>query len=194
MELQADGARVDLLPQAVHAASVTFAQEAKVHRVAVGGLEHARQVPRAWSTGRRVGAGAGPVPPPIIVVMPEVMASRNLLRSDEVHVRVDAAGREDEGFSPAITSVPTPMTSSGSTSSMMSGSPVLPMARIRPSLMPTSALDDAPMIDNQGVGDDPGRGHPWRLPTGPMPSRMVLPPPNLDLVAVSACGPPRLRR
>ena len=38
---------------------------------------------------------AGPVPPPIIVVTPDIERLLDLLRADEVDVRVDAAGGDD---------------------------------------------------------------------------------------------------
>jgi hypothetical protein len=38
---------------------------------------------------------AGPVPPPSMVVMPAGQRFLDLLRADEVDVRVDAAGRDD---------------------------------------------------------------------------------------------------
>ena len=38
---------------------------------------------------------AGPVPPPISVVMPALMRLVDELRADEVDVGVDAAGRDD---------------------------------------------------------------------------------------------------
>ena len=82
---------------------------------------------------------AGPVPPPIIVVMPDEIASaiccgamKWMCESMPPAVRIRP--------SPAMISVPAPITSSGSTPSMMSRLPALPMALIRPSLMPTSAL------------------------------------------------------
>ena len=41
---------------------------------------------------------AGPVPPPISVVMPGVKRVGNLIRRDEVHVGIDAASRQDVTF------------------------------------------------------------------------------------------------
>ena len=41
---------------------------------------------------------AGPVPPPIIVVTPRHQRLFDLLRADEVDVRVDAAGGDDQAL------------------------------------------------------------------------------------------------
>jgi hypothetical protein len=43
---------------------------------------------------------AGPVPPPIIVVTPDIIASSTCLRADEMDVRVDAARGGDETLRP----------------------------------------------------------------------------------------------
>ena len=56
--------------------------------------------------------------------------------------------------SPAMTSVDAPTTNSGSTPAIVPGLPALPTPTMWPSLMPISRLDDAPVIDDQGVGDD----------------------------------------
>ena len=45
----------------------------------------------------------------------------------------------------------------------MSGLPALPMATMRPSLRPTSALHDAPVVEDQRIGDD---GVDRALPVG----------------------------
>ena len=55
---------------------------------------------------------------------------------------------------PAMISVDGPMTSSGCTPSMVSGLPALPMATIRPSRMPTSALTTPQWSRIDRAGDD----------------------------------------
>jgi hypothetical protein len=82
---------------------------------------------------------AGPVPPPSMVVMPDEIASsicwgaiRWMWESMPPAVRIMP--------SPARISVPPPISSKGSTPSMTSALPALPMALMRPSLTPTSAL------------------------------------------------------
>ena len=80
---------------------------------------------------------AGPVPPPSMVVMPECSASsiccgqmKWMCASKPPAVRILP--------SPAMTSVPGPMMMV--TPGWVSGLPALPMAAMRPSLRPTSAL------------------------------------------------------
>ena len=51
--------------------AVAFAEKAEIHRIFVGSFEHAMDDSNARRAGRGVGARApGPVPPPIIVVIP----------------------------------------------------------------------------------------------------------------------------
>ena len=81
--------------------------------------------------------------------------------------------------SPAIASVPGPMTMS--TPGWVSGLPALPMRGDAAVLEADVGLDDAPMVEDQRVGDDGvdgarRRGSPAHWP---MPSRITLPPPNL---------------
>ena len=80
---------------------------------------------------------AGPVPPPSMEVTPDISASSTccgqmkwMCVSNPPAVRILP--------SPAITSVPGPMTMV--TSGWMSGLPALPMAAMRSPLSPTSAL------------------------------------------------------
>ncbi len=83
--------------------------------------------------------------------------------------------------SPAMISVPGPITMS--TPFITSGLPALPMPQMRERLMPMSALTmpqwstiSALVITQSAAscGAGPLTAWPW-----PMPSRMVLPPPNL---------------
>ena len=119
---------------------------------------------------------AGPVPPPIIMVMPEFSASsiccgqmKWMWLSMPPAVRILP--------SPAIASVPGPMTMS--TPGWMSGLPALPMAAMRPSRRPTSALTMPvwSMISAlvMTVSTAPSARETWLCP---MPSRITLPPPN----------------
>ena len=119
---------------------------------------------------------AGPVPPPIIMVMPEFSASsiccgqmKWMWLSMPPAVRILP--------SPAIASVPGPMTMS--TPGWTSGLPALPMAAMRPSRRPTSALTMPvwSMISAlvMTVSTAPSPREAWLCP---MPSRITLPPPN----------------
>ena len=111
---------------------------------------------------------AGPVPPPMIVVMPAASASSTICgqirwtwQSIAPAVRILPL--------PAMISVDGPMTRSGWTPSMVSGLPALPMPTMRPSRMPMSALTmpQWSRIDRAG-DDDVGRAlGAGRAATGP---------------------------
>ena len=81
---------------------------------------------------------AGPVPPPIIVVTPDISASSICCGQMKVDVRVDAAGGHDHAL--AGDDLGARRRSRWSTPGWMSGLPALPMPAMRPSLMPMSAL------------------------------------------------------
>ena len=80
---------------------------------------------------------AGPVPPPSIVVTPECSASSTCCGQMK-WMWLSMPPAVTMRFSPAITSVPGPTTMS--TPGWMSGLPALPMAWMRPSRSPMSAL------------------------------------------------------
>ena len=85
-------------------------------------------------------------------------------------------------FSPAITSVDAPTTSSGSTPSMRVG--IARLADLDDAAVANAdvALDDAPVIDDQRIGDhqvERACRPAWRVQLWPMPSRMTLPPPKV---------------
>ena len=119
---------------------------------------------------------AGPVPPPSIVVTPDISASsiccgqmKWMCESKPPAVRILP--------SPAITSVPGPtmMVTPG----WMSGLPALPMAAMSPSFRPTSALT-IPQWSRMTalvmtVSTAP---RAFVVCAWPMPSRITLPPPN----------------
>jgi hypothetical protein len=130
---------------------------------------------------------AGPVPPPIHVVIPDASASgicvgeiRWTWQSTPPAVRIMPL--------PATISVDGPITSSGETPSMTSGLPALPRPTIRPSRTPTSAFTtpqwsstSAPVITRSGV-PAPRVVRAW-----PMDSRITLPPPKTT--SSPPCGP-----
>ncbi len=128
---------------------------------------------------------AGPVPPAIIVVTPEPIASGSccgLMRwtwqSTPPAVRIRPL--------PARISVEGPMTSSGETPSIVSGLPALPSPTMRPSRTPTSAFTTpqwsrtrAPVI-TRSAAPSARVARDW-----PIDSRITLPPPK------TASSPPR---
>ena len=123
---------------------------------------------------------AGPVPPPTMVVTPLASAS-SICCGQMKWMWVSMAPAVTIIPSAAITSVPGPMTMS--TPGCTSGLPALPMAQMRWPRRPISALTmpqwsriSALVMTQSTASPAPGplRRWPW-----PMPSRMVLPPPNL---------------
>ena len=98
MQFQADGTGFNLQFQSFGQAGVAFAQEADVHGLAVDGLEHFAHVPGTGCAGGGVGAGgrAGAAAKHGGNAAHEGFF--NLLRANEVDVRVDATGGEDFAF------------------------------------------------------------------------------------------------
>ena len=124
---------------------------------------------------------AGPVPPPMIVVVPAAIATsmtcgqiRWTWQSTIPAVRMRP--------SPASTSVPGPTTRSGWTPSMMSGFPALPTAVMRPSRTPTSALTTPQWSSTTAFVMTRSTVENVACP---IDSRMTLPPPK----TVSSPGP-----
>ena len=95
MQLERARATFDHLDERARQRGVAFSRQADVHREGVEGLDHARHVPRSGRAGggqravRRTGAAAehgGDAAHQRFL---------DLLRADEVDVRVEAAGGED---------------------------------------------------------------------------------------------------
>ncbi len=130
---------------------------------------------------------AGPVPPPISVVIPPPSASGSCVgeimctwQSIPPAVRISPL--------PAITSVDGPITRSGWTPSMMSGLPALPIARDPAVPDADVGLDDAPVVEDDRAGDDQvGRALGARGDAWPIDSRITFPPPK------TASSPPAHR-
>ena len=119
---------------------------------------------------------AGPVPPPSMVVTPELSASSICCGQIQwMWLSMPPAVRIMP--SPAITSVPAPI--GIVTPGWMSGLPPLPIFQMRPSFKPTSAFTmpaTASMISalvTMVSATSAETPWPW-----PMPSRITLPPPN----------------
>ena len=135
--------------------------------------------PRCQGPGVQVVAlvpAAGPVPPPSMEVTPDISASSTCCGQMKwMWVSKPPAVRIFP--SPAMISVPGPMTMV--TPGWMSGLPALPMAAMRPSLMPTSALT-MPQWSRISALVMTVSTAPCLLVTcdWPMPSRITLPPPN----------------
>ena len=119
---------------------------------------------------------AGPVPPPIMVVMPLARAS-SICCGQMKWMCVSMPPAVTINPSQLMISVPGPMTIC--TPGWVSGLPALPMAAMRPSFRPMSALT-MPQWSMMSalvstVSTAPSARVRWLCA---MPSRMVLPPPN----------------
>ena len=120
---------------------------------------------------------AGPVPPPSMEVTPRHQRLLDLLRADEVDVGVEAAGGEDLALAGDDLGAGADDDRDARLDVRVAG---LADAGDAAVLQADVGLDDAPMVDDQRVGDDgvdraaaPASTWLW-----PMPSRITLPPPN----------------
>ncbi len=151
VQLQADGAGIDLLAQRAGQAAVALAQETDVHRVGIGRLQHALQVPRPRRAGGRVGACGRPGAAADHGRHAAVERLVDLLRADEMDMRIDPARRDDHAFARddlgarpdddghARLDVRIARLADGGNAAV---------------LQADVGLDDAPVVDDQRVGDD----------------------------------------
>ena len=98
-ELLRDLRHLDLLDQRLRQTGVTLAHKTEIHRKGIGGLQHPRHIKDARGAGRRVGTGCGTGAAAEHRRNAGCKRLLDLLRRDEVDMRVDAAGRHD----PALT-------------------------------------------------------------------------------------------
>ena len=98
MQLQADGAGLDLLAQRLGPAGIALAQKAQVHRECVGRLQHALDVFRPRRAGGGQGAGRRAGAATHHRGHPAHHGFLDLLRADEVDVRVHRAGGDDHAL------------------------------------------------------------------------------------------------
>ena len=94
---------------------------------------------------------AGPVPPPIIVVTPLIERIFDLLRADEVDVRIDGARGHDQALARDHLG-PGPITMFDRRLDVRIAG--LADRRDAAVLEADVGLDDAPVIEDHGVGDD----------------------------------------
>ena len=150
MQLQAAGAGAHLFFQGFRGAGVAFAEKAQVHRQAFSGLEHPPDVEGAGGAGGGIcargrsgaashqgGDAAG-------------QGRFDLLGADEVDVGVDATGREDvsfpgDGFGAWAHHDRHPFLGVGVAGFADADDPAVLEADI--------GFDDAPPVEDQGIGD-----------------------------------------
>ncbi len=150
VQLQADRTGLDLLDQRLGQTGVALAGKANVHRERIAGLQHPRKVPRAGGAGGGVGAGSRPRAAADHGGDAAGQGLFDLLRADEVHMGVDAARREDHAF-------PGDHFGAGADGHGHTGLDVR-VASLADSvdaavLEAHVSLDDAPVVDDQRVGD-----------------------------------------
>src|ERR1035437_8113593 len=150
VQLEAIGPGLDLLLQRRGRRGVALALEAEVHRKRIGRLQHALQVPGSGRAGGGEGAGGRARAPAQHGGDPGHQRLLNLLRADEVDVRVDAAGGDDHALA-------------GDDLGARADDDVDARLDIRIARLADAAdasvferdvgLDDAPVIDDHRVGD-----------------------------------------
>ena len=151
VQLQADDAGLDLLLQRRRKAGVALAQKAQVHREGVGGLQHALDVPWTWRAGGSEGARGGARAAAHHGGHPAGQRFFDLLRADEVDVRIDAAGGDD---------VPLAADDLGARADDdVDAALHVRVARLAdghdtPALEADVGLHDAPVVQDQRVGHD----------------------------------------
>ena len=153
VQLQPGGAGPDLLRERLDRGGVPFPEECEIERPRLGGLQHAREVPRPRRAGRggRPGGRAGPASDHGGDSVGERFV--DLLRRDEVNVAVDRARRDDQVLACHDLG--------GGAHHQLRIDPghdvgiaCLPDLHDAPIPDPDVGLDDSPVIDDQRVGDD----------------------------------------
>ena len=74
VKLQSDCPCANLFPQRLRSRTIALAKKTEIHRILLRSLQHPMNIPMAGRARRGIGAVAGPVPPPIIVVIPLAIA------------------------------------------------------------------------------------------------------------------------
>ncbi len=150
VQLERAGAGPDLLDQAVGPRRVALAGEAEVHRPGLGRLEHAPDVPGARRAGGGVGAGRGAGAAAQHGGDAGAERLLDLLRADEVDVAVEAAGGQDLALARDRLGR---RADDDVDAGLRVGIARLADAGDPPVLDTDVGLDDAPVVEDQGVGD-----------------------------------------
>ena len=151
VQLQADGAGGDLLAQRLGPAGVALAQETQVHREGFGCLQHAVDVLGPRRAGGGVGAGGRPRAAAEHGGDARIERLVDLLRADEVDVAVDAAGGDDQTFAGDDLGAGTDDDVDAGLGVGVAG---LADGGDAAALQADVGLDDAPVVDDERVGDD----------------------------------------
>ncbi len=151
VQLQPHRPGLDLLLQGRGQTGVALAEKAQVHGKFLGSLEHALDVPGARGAGGGVGAGGRPGAAAQHGGDAGHQRLLHLLRADEVDMGVDAAGGEDAALAGDGLGAGT---DDDVHARLHVGVAGLADAGDAPVLDADVGLDDAPVIEDQGVGDD----------------------------------------
>ena len=151
VQFEAAGAGLDHLDQRARVRRVALAEEAEIDRQPLGRLQHAREMPRPRRAGRRRGAGRRPGAAAEHRRDAAVERLLDQLRADQVDVGVDAAGGDD----PALAG---DHLGAGADHDVDAGLDVgvagLADAADAAVADADIGLDDAPVVEDHGVGDD----------------------------------------
>ena len=151
MQLEANHAGIDLLVQGGRQRGVAFAQKSEVHREGVSRLQHAFDVPRPGRAGG--GKGAGGRPGAAAQHGGDAAGQRlvNLLRADEMDVGINAASGDDGALT-------TDDLGAGADDDVHTRLHVrvagLADGGNAAALQTDIGFDDAPIVEDQGVGHD----------------------------------------
>ena len=150
VQLQAAGAGAHLFFQGFRGAGVAFAEKAQVHRQAFRCLKHSPDVEGAGGAGGGIGAGGRSGAAAHQGGDAAGQGRFDLLGTDEVDVGVDATGREDvpfpsDGFRAGTHHDRHPLLGVGVAGFADAHDPAVLEADI--------GFDDAPPVEDQGIGD-----------------------------------------
>src|SRR5262245_40240213 len=175
MQLQSAGASLDHLNQRPRVRRIAFSKEAEIDRQALGCLQHTGKMPGSRRAGCRRGAGsrAGAA----AKHRRDAAAERvlDLLRTDEMDVRIDAAGGDDPALAgDRLGPGPDHDVHAG----LYIGVAGLADAADAAIADADIGFDDAPMVEDHGIGND---GVDGTLGAG----RLPLPHPVADDLAAA---------
>ena len=151
MQLEADGAGLDLLAQRLRQAGIALAEKSEVHGKRFRRLQHTVYVPGAGCTRGGLGAGGRPGAAAEHGGDARHQGLLDLLRADEVYVGVDATGGNDQALAGDDLGGGTDDYRHRRLDVRIAG---LAYGLYAPMLDADVGLDDAPMIDNECIGDD----------------------------------------
>ncbi len=151
VQFEAAGAALDHLDERRGFAGVALAEKAEIDRDRLGRLQHARQMPGPRRAGGRRGAGGRPGAAAEHRGDAAVERLLGQLRADPMDMRIDAAGGDD----PALAGDRLGAGADHDVDARLD----IGVAGLADAADPAVAdadigLDDAPMVEDHGVGDD----------------------------------------